>query len=179
MAIFTFVGIAGLSIVTNKLRNRIIFDHQALESIWTVIPALLLVVLSMPSLRLLYSVDDLYKPDRHYKTIGHQWYWRYESQVGGQDFDSYIANDEFRCLDVDTGLVADAGKLIQVITTSADVIHCWAVPRLAIKMDSIPGRLNTIVIQSLKRGPAYGQCSEICGANHSFIPIKVEFVYSY
>lgn len=177
-AIFMFVGVSGLRIVINKLSNRKMLDHQALESIWTVIPALLLIVLALPSLRLLYLVDDIRSPNTVCKSIGHQWYWRYERLSGMQMFDSYINNNVYRNLDVDNALVLNINENVQMITTSADVIHSWAVPRLAVKIDAIPGRLNTIIFLSNKSGVAYGQCSEICGANHSFIPIMLEFLYS-
>ena len=158
------------------MSNRKILDHQALESIWTIIPALLLIVLALPSLRLLYLVDDIRRPNTVCKSIGHQWYWSYERLSGIQMFDSYIDNNVYRNLDVDNALVLRINENVQIITTSADVIHSWAVPRLAVKIDAIPGRLNTIIFISNKSGVAYGQCSEICGANHSFMPIILEFL---
>ena len=175
-SIFAFVAVSGSALIFNKISTRKLSDHQALEFIWTVVPAILLIVLALPSLRLLYLVDDIRRPRAVCKSIGHQWYWRYERLSGQQSFDSYITTRGCRNLDVDNGLVLNSNENTQIITTSADVIHSWAVPGLAIKIDAIPGRLNTIIFISNKAGVAYGQCSEICGANHSFIPIILEFL---
>ena len=177
LGIFCFVSVLGGSLLFNRLRDRKIMDDQVLESIWTVIPALLLVTLALPSLRLLYLVDDISRPNTVAKAIGHQWYWSYETLFGNQRFDSYITKrDLFRNLDVDNRLILQRNNNIQIITTSADVLHSWAIPSLAVKMDSVPGRLNTIIFNSQKSGVLYGQCSEICGANHSFIPIVIEIL---
>ncbi len=176
-SIFAFVARAGSAVIINKISNRKMSDQQALEFIWTVVPAVLLMILALPSLRLLYLVDDIRRPRAVCKSIGHQWYWSYERLTGQQRFDSYIRTRGCRNLDVDNGLVLNANENTQIITTSADVIHSWAVPGLAIKIDAIPGRLNTIIFTSNKAGVAYGQCSEICGANHSFMPIILEFLF--
>lgn len=176
--IFVFVTILGGAILFNGFSDRKIIDDQVLETIWTIIPAILLVTLALPSLRLLYLVDDIRRPNTVVKSIGHQWYWRYETVFGNQRFDSYISkSDVYRCLDVDNRLILQSNNNVQVITTSADVLHSWAVPRLAVKMDSVPGRLNSMKFNSEKRGVLYGQCSEICGANHSFMPIVVELLF--
>ena len=175
---FAFVRVIGVSLICNNLRDRKLLEDQALETIWTVIPALLLIVLALPSLRLLYLVDDIRSPNIVGKSIGHQWYWRYETVFGEQRFDAYIRKrDVYRNLDVDNRFILNRNRNIQMITTSAVVLHSWAVPRLGVKMDSVPGRLNTMMFNSRKNGVMYGQCSEICGANHSFMPIVVEVIF--
>jgi len=177
LGILVFVSIIGIRLVKNRFRDRKLLEDQGLETVWTVIPAVLLVFLALPSLRLLYLVDDIRSPSVTAKSVGHQWYWRYERVFGDQGFDSYITKgDVYRNLDVDNRLVLNSNSNVQIITTSADVIHSWAVPRLGVKMDSVPGRLNTIIFNSRKNGVMYGQCSEICGANHSFMPIVVEVI---
>lgn len=177
LGIFCFVSILGFSLLLNKLSDRKIMDDQVLERVWTVIPALLLITLALPSLRLLYLVDDISSPNRVAKSIGHQWYWSYETLFGNQRFDSYITkSDVFRNLDVDNRLILQSNRNIQIITTSADVLHSWTIPSLGVKIDSVPGRLNTMMFNSQKPGVLYGQCSEICGANHSFIPIVMELL---
>jgi len=177
LGILVFVSIIGIRLVKNRFRDRKLLEDQGLETVWTVIPAVLLVFLALPSLRLLYLVDDIRSPSVTAKSVGHQWYWRYERAFGDQGFDSYITKgDVYRNLDVDNRLVLNSNSNVQIITTSADVIHSWAVPSLGVKMDSVPGRLNTIIFNSRKNGVMYGQCSEICGANHSFMPIVVEVI---
>ena len=178
IGIFAFVTVIGTSLICNNLRDRKLLEDQALETVWTVIPAVLLVFLALPSLRLLYLVDDTSSPNIVGKSIGHQWYWRYERVFGDQRFDAYMAKrGAYRNLDVDNRFILDSNRNVQIITTSADVLHSWAVPSLGVKMDSVPGRLNTIMFNSRKTGVIYGQCSEICGANHSFMPIVVEVVF--
>lgn len=178
LGIFIFVSILGGSMVFNSLRDRKFMEDQKLETIWTVVPALLLVGLALPSLRLLYLVDDIRSPRTIAKSVAHQWYWSYETIFGNQNFDSYILKrDVYRNLDVDNRLILQKDNRIQMITTSADVLHCWAVPRIGVKIDSVPGRLNTMMFNIRKRGVMYGQCSEICGANHSFMPIVIEVLF--
>lgn len=108
------------------------------------------------------------------KAVGHQWYWSYEDAAG--DYDRYMVKDAPRNLVTDSTPLVGAGQATNLIATSADVIHRWAVPALAVKVDSIPGRLNTMQLLTPKAGVLYGQCSEICGANHAFMPIRLEIV---
>lgn len=181
--IITFVGYAFISLINNKISARNIFEAQEIETIWTILPAIILIFLALPSLRLLYLLDELTHPTLTLKTIGHQWYWRYEySDFINLEFDSYIIQTDdlttgaFRLLEVDNRAVVPWGVEIRTLITAADVIHAWSVPALGLKVDAIPGRLNQVIINSIRPGVFYGQCSEICGANHSFIPIVLESV---
>uniref|UniRef100_A0AB38ZG08 Cytochrome c oxidase subunit 2 n=1 Tax=Lumbriclymenella robusta TaxID=3138170 RepID=A0AB38ZG08_9ANNE len=177
------VGQALLSLLVNKLSCRTILEAQQIETIWTILPAIVLQFLALPSLRLLYLMDEVSHPSMTIKAIGHQWYWTYQySDFFKLSFDSYmIPTDElnigeFRLLEVDHRTIVPSNLEIRVLTTSADVIHSWAVPALGVKSDAIPGRLNQMGFTVSRPGIFYGQCSEICGANHSFMPIVIESV---
>lgn len=170
------------------------FTHSpALEIIWTVIPAVILLILAAPSFSLLYSLDETIDPDLTLKIIGHQWYWSYEysdpiiledenlTEVAGDiAFDSYLIQEadlelgQLRLLEVDNRLALPVNKHIRLLITSADVLHCWAVPSFGIKVDACPGRLSQASLFILREGSYYGQCSEICGVNHGFMPIVVD-----
>lgn len=147
-------------------------------------PAIILIFLAIPSLRLLYLTDELINPKITVKVIGHQWYWSYEYNLlkNQTTFDSFIIQEQdlkpgnFRLLETDHRLVVPFKTRIRFLVSSADVIHSWAIPRLLIKLDAIPGRLNQTSSKILFPGVFYGQCSEICGANHSFIPIAIEAI---
>nr|QJQ26873.1 cytochrome c oxidase subunit 2 [Osedax rubiplumus]QJQ26886.1 cytochrome c oxidase subunit 2 [Osedax rubiplumus] len=171
------------SITSNSLTCRTLLDAQEIETIWTVVPTLILVVLALPSLRLLYLMDEMAQPSLTIKAIGHQWYWSYEySDFTNLEFDSYmiptsdLAPGMFRLLEVDHRMVIPMQTEVRLLVTAADVIHSWCVPSLAIKLDGIPGRLNQVSLSANRPGIFYGQCSEICGANHSFMPIAVEVI---
>nr|AEP27636.1 cytochrome c oxidase subunit II [Ips cembrae]UUG47409.1 cytochrome c oxidase subunit II [Ips subelongatus] len=177
------VGQMLISMLFNKFTHRFLLEGQLIEMIWTILPALILIVIALPSLRILYILDELYSPMITIKAIGHQWYWSYEySDYKKIEFDSYMIpsneskNFNFRLLDVDNRLVVPFNSQIRILTTSADVIHSWAVPSLGIKMDSTPGRLNQTNFFINRAGLFFGQCSEICGANHSFMPISIESI---
>lgn len=181
--ITTFVGFLISSIFWNKSINRFMLENQTIELIWTTIPALILIFIALPSLQLLYLLDDTTNPIITIKTIGHQWYWRYEySDFLQLEFDSYIVPSDtlepsrFRLLDVDNRTVLPINAQIRVIITAADVIHSWTVPSLGVKADAVPGRLNQVRFITNRPGLFYGQCSEICGANHRFMPIVIERV---
>lgn len=181
--ITTLVGYFILSLVTNKLVNRYLLDGQIIEIIWTVLPAVILIILALPSLRLLYLIDETTEPRITLKTVGHQWYWSYEySDFNEIEFDSYIlpANDldrgRFRLLEVDNRVILPYLTQVRLLVTAGDVIHSWTIPSLGIKADAVPGRLNQLNVFFNRPGVFYGQCSEICGANHSFMPIRVEAV---
>jgi cytochrome c oxidase subunit 2 len=157
--------------------------NTMLEVIWTAVPVLILVAIVVPSMRLLYFTDVA--PDTAFtvKVTGHQWYWQYDyPDHGGMTFDSYMIEEkdlkpgQKRLLDVDNPLVLPVGTKIKFILTSADVIHSWAMPSLAIKTDTIPGRLNETWTRIEKEGLYYGQCSEICGVGHAFMPIVIKAV---
>nr|YP_002265590.1 cytochrome c oxidase subunit II [Tetraphalerus bruchi]ACF35123.1 cytochrome c oxidase subunit II [Tetraphalerus bruchi] len=168
------------SLSTSKLKNRFLLEGQTIEVIWTVLPAITLVFIAMPSLRLLYLLDEINNPIITFKTIGHQWYWSYEySDFKKLEFDSYMTPYEkgnFRLLDVDNRVILPLSSQIRVLVTAADVIHSWTVPSLGVKIDSTPGRLNQTNFFMNRPGLFFGQCSEICGANHSFMPIVIESI---
>jgi len=166
-----------------------IFVHGTLiEIVWTIIPALVLVVIAIPSFSLLYSMDECVDPSLTLKAVGHQWYWHYEYSDYETDsgdsimFESYMIPEEelsfgdFRLLEVDNRVVLPVNTHIRLIVTSADVLHCWAMPSFGVKLDACPGRLNQTSLFIKREGVFYGQCSEICGVNHGFMPIAVEAV---
>nr|YP_009493552.1 cytochrome c oxidase subunit II [Cryptonome barbada]AWN55967.1 cytochrome c oxidase subunit II [Cryptonome barbada] len=181
--ILSVVTYATLSLLTSKFTCRNILEAQEIETVWTILPAIILLFLALPSLRLLYLMDEISQPSLTVKAIGHQWYWSYEySDFMDLEFDSYMVptnelmEGDFRLLEVDNRAVFPMQTEIRVMVTAADVIHSWAVPSLGVKADAIPGRLNQLGFTATKPGVFYGQCSEICGANHSFMPIAIEVV---
>ena len=181
--ILVFVTYLFLFVLLSPYSDKYTTDSHALETIWTIIPMLILLFIAFPSLYLLYLIEDVFKPSLIIKVIGHQWYWEYQYSCSwfNYSFDSYIVHDSsstplFYTLDVDNRLVLPTITNILFLVTSADVLHSWTVPSLGIKADATPGRLNYLSTKSLFSGVFFGQCSEICGSNHSFIPIVVEFV---
>lgn len=183
--IVTFVGYIIRTLFFNKFVNRYILENQPIEVIWTSVPALILTFIALPSLRLLYLLDEVNSPSLTLKTIGHQWYWRYEySDFLHIEFDSYmipsneLQEPDFRLLDVDNRTVLPINTQIRVLISAADVIHSWTIPSIGVKADAIPGRLNQLRFLINRPGLFFGQCSEICGANHRFIPIVIESVSS-
>jgi len=167
----------------NPYIDKYTIDSHFLETVWTIIPMFILLIIAFPSLYLLYLIEDISKPSLTIKVVGHQWYWEYQYSNSwfNYSFDSYILYENnqiplFYNLDVDNRLVIPTIANILFLVTSADVIHSWTVPSLGIKVDAIPGRLNYLTTSTLYSGVYYGQCSEICGSNHSFMPIVVEFV---
>lgn len=168
----------------NKFTNRFLLSGQLIEIIWTIVPAVILIFIALPSLRILYLLDEINDPSITLKTIGHQWYWRYEySDFSNVEFDSYIiptneiSPGNFRLLDVDNRIILPINSQIRILVSAADVIHSWTIPALGVKIDGTPGRLNQTRFIINRPGLFYGQCSEICGANHSFIPIVIERTY--
>jgi cytochrome c oxidase subunit 2 len=171
------------SLFWNKNVNRNLLDGQKIETAWTVLPVFVLIIIALPSLRLLYLLDEVSEPSVTLKTVGHQWYWSYEySDFNHLEFDSYIIpyneiqENGFRLLEVDNRTVLPLQTQIRVLITAADVLHSWAVPSLGVKVDATPGRLNQTRFFINRPGLLFGQCSEICGANHRFIPIVIERV---
>ena len=152
--------------------------HTLIEVAWTLIPVLILVAIAVPSFRLLFQQLDIPKADLTVKVTGKQWYWSYAYPDNGKfEFDSLMAADKQpRLLGVDNEMVVPVNKVIRVQTTGADVIHAFAVPSFGIKIDSIPGRLNETWFKATKVGMYYGQCSELCGKDHAFMPIAVKVV---
>nr|YP_007624647.1 cytochrome c oxidase subunit II [Tachycineta thalassina]AEX37378.1 cytochrome c oxidase subunit II [Tachycineta thalassina] len=166
--------------LTGKLTANTV-NAQAIELVWTILPAMVLIALALPSLRILYLMDEVNEPDMTLKAIGHQWYWTYEyTDFKNLTFDSYMTPTSdlpmghFRLLEVDHRVIVPTNSTVRVIVTANDVLHSWAVPSLGVKTDAIPGRLNQTSFLASRPGVYYGQCSEICGANHSFMPIVVE-----
>nr|YP_015437.1 cytochrome c oxidase subunit II [Scutigera coleoptrata]CAE01474.2 cytochrome c oxidase subunit 2 [Scutigera coleoptrata] len=181
--ITTLVGYMMTMMMVNKYSNRQLMEGQEIETIWTIIPAITLIFIALPSLRLLYLLDEVNSPILTLKTIGHQWYWSYEySDFKNIEFDSYMipqaemVNNSFRLLDVDNRTVIPMNTQMRILITAADVLHSWTVPSLGVKVDAVPGRLNQTSFLANFPGLFFGQCSEICGANHSFMPILIESV---
>uniref|UniRef100_UPI0030E53FE1 cytochrome c oxidase subunit II n=1 Tax=Poecilochirus mrciaki TaxID=3127720 RepID=UPI0030E53FE1 len=169
-----------INILMNKFTNRFLLEGQDIETIWTVLPAIMLIFIALPSLRLLYLMEESFEPSMTIKIIGHQWYWSYEYADFDLNFDSFMIptsemnSDSFRLLDVDNRLVLPFNINTRLLVTAADVIHAWTVPSMGVKVDAVPGRLNQLSTLATRPGVFYGQCSEICGANHSFMPIALE-----
>nr|NP_149947.1 cytochrome c oxidase subunit II [Episoriculus fumidus]AAK71085.1 cytochrome c oxidase subunit II [Episoriculus fumidus] len=171
------------SMLTTKLTHTSTMDAQAVETIWTILPAIILILIALPSLRILYMMDEINNPTLTVKTVGHQWYWSYEyTDYDELNFDSYmiptteLKPGDLRLLEVDNRAVLPMEMTVRVLITSEDVLHSWAVPSLGLKTDAIPGRLNQTTLLATRPGLYYGQCSEICGSNHSFMPIVLELV---
>nr|WIL79812.1 cytochrome c oxidase subunit II [Callimerus nigroapicalis] len=177
------VGQLMASLFFNKYINRYLLEGQMIELIWTILPAITLIFIALPSLKLIYILDEVNNPSISIKTMGHQWYWSYEySDFKNIEFDSYMIplNESnswnFRLLDVDNRIIIPFKSQIRMLVSSADVIHSWTIPSMGVKIDATPGRLNQVSFASERTGLFYGQCSEICGANHSFMPIVLESI---
>lgn len=181
--IIVFVTYVFLYIIRVSRLDKYTVDSHVLETIWTIVPIVILCFIAFPSLYLLYLIEDATSPSLIVKVIGHQWYWEYQyaNSYSSYGFDSYMLHDRsafrlFHALDVDNRLVLPTSVNLLFLITSADVLHSWTVPSLGIKADAIPGRLNSLISMSSYSGVYYGQCSEICGSNHRYIPIVLEFV---
>nr|ATG33634.1 cytochrome c oxidase subunit II [Gastrolina depressa] len=181
--ITVLVGQLMMSLFFNKFLHRFLLEGQMIEIIWTILPTIILIFIAIPSLRLIYILDEVNNPILTIKTIGHQWYWSYEySDFKKIEFDSYMIPStemnlfNFRLLEVDNRLIVPFESNIRMLVTAADVIHSWTIPSLGVKIDATPGRLNQISFLLNQTGLYYGQCSEICGANHSFMPIVLESI---
>jgi len=167
--------------------NQGFLSNEILEGAWTIAPAIILVIIAIPSLRILYRLDVSFNSSLTLKVIAHQWYWRYEFsdfwrvKRRAVSFDSYIISQkdlnpgQFRLLETDNRPVLPFLTSVRVLIRRADVLHSWALPRAGVKLDATPGRLNQTSLIRNRPGIIYGQCSEICGANHRFIPIRLEF----
>nr|UFR82970.1 cytochrome c oxidase subunit II [Oryctes nasicornis] len=181
--ITTLVGYMMSTLFFNNFNNRFLLEGQKIEIIWTTLPAVTLIFIALPSLRLLYLLDEINNPLVSIKAIGHQWYWSYEyGDFMNFEFDSYMAPtsslnmDGFRLLDVNNRMIIPYNSQIRLMVTAADVIHSWTIPAFSVKIDATPGRLNQASFLMNRTGLFFGQCSEICGANHSFMPIAVESI---
>lgn len=157
--------------------------NTVLEIAWTAIPVLILVVIAIPSFKLLYFMDRAVNPEMTLKAVGHQWYWSYEYPDNGDfTFDAYMIADEdlqegqLRLFDVDNRVVLPVETDVRLLTTATDVLHSWAVPALGVKLDAVPGKINETWLRINRPGIYYGQCSELCGAYHGFMPVMIEAV---
>nr|CBL58268.1 cytochrome c oxidase subunit 2 [Parapsectra uliginosa] len=180
----TLVSYLMMTLFFNQLNNHFLLHGQTIEVIWTIIPTIILLFIAFPSLRILYLLDEINNPSISLKTIGHQWYWSYEySDFTNIEFDSYMLSsmnnlNSFRLLDVDNHIILPTNNQIRILVTATDVLHSWTIPSLGVKIDANPGRLNQTNFFINRPGLYFGQCSEICGANHSFMPIVIESVPS-
>nr|AHN91813.1 cytochrome c oxidase subunit II [Abbottina rivularis] len=182
-SIGTLVTYAMVMAVFSNLTDKYILESHQIETMWTIVPAMVLVVIALPSLRILYIMDEINDPHLTVKAMGHQWYWSYEyTDYEDLTFDAYmiptqdLTPGQFRLLETDHRVVLPMQSPIRVLVSAEDVLHSWSVPALGVKMDAVPGRLNQTSFIASRPGVFYGQCSEICGANHSFMPIVVETV---
>nr|YP_010554764.1 cytochrome c oxidase subunit II [Potamyia chinensis]UYO79410.1 cytochrome c oxidase subunit II [Potamyia chinensis] len=185
MVIISLISILILYLILTNIKNNYydmnLMEHQNIELIWTIIPSIFLLMIAFPSLHLLYLMDNINNPQLSIKIMGHQWYWSYEySDFKNIEFDSYMINSHadstFRLLDVDNRLILPFNTQIRSLISSFDTIHAWTIPAIGVKADAMPGRLNQINMFINRPGLFYGQCSEICGANHSFMPICLESI---
>ena len=156
--------------------------NVAVEVLWTLIPCLILIVMAVPSFKILYKQDTIPKADLTVKAVGYQWYWGYEYPDENIIFESYMIKDEElkenqpRLLTVDNEVVVPVNKVVKVLITANDVLHAWALPSFGVKRDAVPGRINETWFKAEKVGTYYGQCSELCGIQHAFMPITVRVV---
>lgn len=186
IAVFVCWMLARIIMLFNEDKNAVpskVVHGTLLEIIWTVTPSFVLLMIAVPSFNLLYAMDKVIEPQITIKVIGHQWYWSYEYSdyitTDGEQiaFESYMVPEEdleegqLRLLEVDNRVVVPTNTHVRMIITSGDVLHSWAVPSLGLKIDAVPGRLNQVSMFVKREGVYYGQCSEICGVNHGFMPI--------
>jgi cytochrome c oxidase subunit II len=156
--------------------------NVTVEILWTLIPCLILIVMAVPSFKILYKQDTIPKADLTIKAVGYQWYWGYEYPDENIIFDSYMIEekdlkaDQPRLLTVDHEVVVPVNKVVKVLITANDVLHAWALPSFGVKRDAVPGRINETWFKAEKEGTYYGQCSELCGIKHAFMPITVKVV---
>ena len=187
ISLFVFILLGIIIVKFNRKANpkpSKTSHNTVLEILWTAVPVVILVAIAIPSLRLLYYQDRAVDAEMTIKAIGHQWYWTYEYPDIGEDitFDAAMLTEEeltegqYRLLETDTRVVVPVDTTIRLLVTGGDVIHAWAIPAFGVKIDGIPGRINETWFRATKEGVFYGQCSELCGAYHSFMPIAVEVV---
>lgn len=182
--IIIFIILLCYSLINFNYKKLKLIDYRELEIFWTLLPGLILIILSLPSLKLLYYLDlsNKKKPKFKIKIMGNQWFWRFGIKKKKKDmkFDSYMIKNkesgDFRLLEVDLPLFIPCMKFIRLLVRSNDVIHRFSVNSLGVKIDAVPGRFNFGYFYSSIYGSFFGQCSEICGVNHSFMPIKIEII---
>nr|QPK42125.1 cytochrome c oxidase subunit II [Scelimena melli] len=186
MSIIMLITILVAHMMIYMINNKQSFIHMTsehlIETTWTTMPAIVLIFIALPSLHLLYMMDDSSESSITVKTIGRQWYWSYEfSDFQKVEFDSFMITEttemnSFRLLDVDNRTILPINTNIRILSSASDVLHAWTIPSLGIKIDATPGRLNQSTFSIKRPGLMFGQCSEICGINHSFMPITIEAV---
>lgn len=186
VATFVFILLAYTLLRFREKKNPVpskTSHNTMIEIVWTAIPVLIITLLAIPSVKLLYFMDKAEKAEMTVKITAHQWYWSYEyPDHQNIAFDSYLIEDkdlkpgQLRLLEVDNRVVIPADTNVRFILTSADVIHSWAVPSFGVKKDTVPGRINETWVRVKNEGVYYGQCSELCGPRHGFMPIAVEVV---
>jgi cytochrome c oxidase subunit 2 len=191
ISLFVLVLLLWIMVRYNQRANPTpskVHHNTVLEVIWTVVPVIILVLIAIPSFRLLYFEADIPTPDVFIRAIGHQWSWTYAFPKDGNfQFDSNGLTTpesnaaaekagEPRLLGVDNPIYVPVNKVVEIETTGADVIHSWALPQMGVKMDAVPGRLNHTWFKATQMGTFYGQCSELCGVRHAFMPIEVKVV---
>lgn len=171
--------LAAILLKRNSFILKDLNKGSLIEIIWTLIPGVILVLIALPSFRLLYLMDDFIDSNITIKIIGNQWYWSYNYK-DILEFDAYISQDLdkgfFRLLDTDEHLILPSNTPIRLLITGADVIHSWSIPSLGVKMDAIPGRLNQIGVEIYRPGLYFGACYEICGVGHAFMPITLKVI---
>ena len=192
MPIITGISILVLALLLyiayryNSNRNQIASTtthNTVIEVLWTVIPVILLIIIAIPSFRILYTAETIPKADLTIKAIGNQWYWSYEyPDYDDFSFDANMLQDEelsdpsLRLLETDTQIVVPVNKVVKLLITSNDVLHAWTIPAFAVKKDAVPGRLNETYFYINEPGMYYGMCSELCGPGHGFMPITIKAV---
>nr|DBA43730.1 TPA_asm: COX2 [Bombus soroeensis] len=178
MMIITLTTFFIIDILKNKFSNLNLLKNHTIEIIWTLIPMFILMTICFPSLKILYYIEESMNPYFTIKTLGHQWFWSYEYPEFNYEFESFMLNyenkNQFRLIETDNRLIIPFKTTLRLIVSSSDVIHSWTIPSLGIKVDAIPGRINQLNLFCIRPGLYFGQCSEICGINHSFMPIMLE-----
>nr|AZL93118.1 cytochrome c oxidase subunit 2 [Belyta sp. ZJUH_2016005] len=176
--IMSFITMKIYYMLKNKMYYMKFMNHQMLEMFWTILPMCILMTMAIPSIMNLYINEEINMPMLTFKIIAHQWYWSFELPNINMNYESFMIKNffksNFRLLDTNSRLMIPINLNIKLLVSSMDVIHSFTIPSLGIKIDACPGRLNQINFKSLRPGIFFGQCSEICGINHSFMPIMME-----
>lgn len=168
-----FIISLGIKLLDTKFTYRLFEEEQSVELIWTLLPSFILMRLRIPALNLLYFFDEMGPVRISVKALGHQWYWHYDYPCGS--FDSYIKGS-YRVLEADHRIFTPTSTGVRLLIRAADVLHSWTIPTMGLKADAVPGRVNKLSLFTKRPGVYYGQCREICGRNHSFMPISIERV---
>nr|YP_010531074.1 cytochrome c oxidase subunit II [Parasaissetia nigra]UXW93661.1 cytochrome c oxidase subunit II [Parasaissetia nigra] len=164
---------------TNNMMNKSVMENQKMEMAWTIFPSLIIILMAIMSIPILYLNNEPKMSMITIKILSNQWFWSYEYSNFNTSFNSYMMYKKkfnFNILETDNKLILPFNMPVMMMMTSSDVVHSWAVPSMNVKMDNIPGQTNTLIIRSNKMGVTFGQCSEVCGTNHSFMPVMIETV---